>query len=434
MNRTNRDDRLTDEQQLAVIGWMMRNPVWFKKVNSDLVPEYFANLKYRNLYVYVCHLYKDSNKLITEDQLKAHVKQEQVDAQTIKVYHGHITDAWIATQSFDTDRLGQAIKNQRLHYEYLNKLNTIAKHAGTGDKGKVLDAVKDLASLTTAAEADAPTSDETVAVLDFEEKRWEESLLNRVPLVDIRLNHNFMLIPGITLLGGMTKSGKSTVLANIVPPILDHFRDKKVFVISNEDNIDLVSTRIACCSLGVPVRQFRFEQASLSKDTVASVKHMKRCVASRVVVASMPKYDTTNLEVVQELLENAKAQNYSAIMLDYYQIVANSKDPKLRNYIDVAKRFGLWLKGYAADLSVPMILFAQLKPTTEGADVQFSQRVQSDQTLANHVHVGLEIVRKNDDIGNLTEIHCHFSRHGDVLGRIATFRFNGGQLVFQPRK
>lgn len=433
MSENSRDDRLTDEQQFAVIGHCMRDPRWFVRIKDTLPAQYFMNLKARALYGYVCKLYESQSKPISVSELKACVKQEQSDENTIKIFCEHVNDTQVNSATFTTSRLIGALQKQRLYYEYLTGLNEVAKHAGTGNKEKTLEAVKTLAALAETPNGEQPTTEENLSTLEEEELRWERSLKCRVPFISPLMNAHFMLIPGITLIGGVTKSGKSTVLANLVPPILDHFQDKKVFIITNEDNLDLVATRIACCVCSVPLREYRFEQFKLTAEQVAMVKQAKRAVATRIIVASMPHYDTSNMEVVQELLEEAKSENYSAILLDYYQIVANSKRHQAIEYVGIMKKFGTWLKGYAADLTIPMVVFAQLKPMADGQDTPFSQRVQADQTIANHVHVALEIARTTDDLGHLTNLICHLSRHGDSLGKISTFRYKEGQLLYQPK-
>lgn len=434
---TNRDERLTDDQQFAVIGMCMRNPEWFLRVSPTLPASYFVNLKARTLYGYMAKMYDHARKPITPAELKSIVKQEQSDPATVKIYSDHVDQAQRLSTDFTKERLAQALQKQRLYYEYIAGMTDLSKYAQAGDRDKAMITIEKLAELNKIEITSQPTSEENLIALSEEEAKWEANLRNRVPLITPSLNGSFMLIPGITLVGGVTKAGKSTFLANLVPAILDHFPNKKLYIVTNEDNLDLVATRVACCAMGVDVRTFRFKQETLPADVVARVKEVKRAVVSRIVVASMPSFDTSNKEVVEELLieakEKAAAGEYSAILFDYYQIVANSTQFKNIEYVGIMKKFGTFLKGYAADLTVPMIMFAQLKPHSDKQDVPFQQRVQADQTIANHVHVGLEIEKGTDDIGYLTKVYCHLSRHGDTLGNIANFRYDGGLLKFMPK-
>lgn len=432
---TQRDPRLTEEQQLAVMGHFMSNPEYFRRVHPTLPASYLTSLKVRNLYTYVIDIYSQSSKKISTSELKAKVKQYQTDVQSQKIYCDMVDQAERVKSDYTLSRLSAALTDQQAHYEYLNKMNELAKAAGDGNRNKVMEIAEEVGKLRHNASSEQPTEEENVRDLEEEERRWEESLPNRVPLVTPYLNGRFMLTPGLTMIGGVTKSGKSTVLANLIPAILDAKPDKKVFIITNEDNLDLVTTRIACCALGVSLREYRFERHKMTPEAIELIKQTKRAVATRIVVASMPRYDTSCMEVVQELLEEAKNNNYSAIFLDYYQIVANSKNFKGIEYVGILKKFGTWLKGYGADLKIPTVIFAQLKPMSEKQDLHVSQRVQADQTIVNHVHVALEIERERGDLGqSYTHLVCQVSRHGDMVGRIGTFIYKEGQLIYQaPR-
>lgn len=431
------DNRLTDEQQYAVIGYCMRDASWYVRIKDICPPSYFTNLYARNLYTYVRALRDITMHRISEDELKAYVKQQQTELQAQKTYCNLVDECIFATNNFSSKILSPMVLRQHQYYNHLSELNELAKDAQRGNHDGVIEHARKIAELADMPIAEQPTEEENIKTLVQEEERWEKSLRNRVPFISRDLNPRFMLIPGITLVGGVTKSGKSTVLANLVPAILDHFQDKKIFIITNEDNLDLVATRIACVTCGVSLRKYRFEQSSLPEEVIAKVKFTKRALASRLIVASMPQHDTSCMEVVQELLEEAKTGPYAAIMLDYYQIVNTSRRDRRKNYVDIAKVFGGWLKGYAADLTIPMILFAQLKPAVDRQETPFSQRVQSDNHIANHVHVGLEIVRTYDKTDTrdipLTEIHCHLSRHGDSPGIVATFKYVEGHLQLVVR-
>lgn len=415
----------------------MRSPDWFLRISPTLPEKYFMNLKARTLYGYLLKMYQTVRKPITPGEIKAIIKQEQADVATVAIYSNHVDDSVRLSCDFNQQRLTGSLQKQRLFYEYLSGMTELSKQVGAGKKDKAMEVIERLAELGKVEITSSPSTEENVVALDVEEATWEANLLNRVPLITPQLNGSFMLIPGITMIGGVTKSGKSTVLANLVPAILDHFPSKKIFIITNEDNLDLVATRVACANCGVDVRTFRFKRETLPADVVSRVKMVKRAVASRIVVASMPHFDTSNKETVESLLieakEKAAAGEYSAILLDYYQIVANSTTFKNIEYVGIMKKFGTFLKGYGADLTVPFVMFAQLKPMAEKQDTPYQSRVQADQTIANHVHVGLEIVRGSDDVTSTTEVHCHLSRHGDHLGKIATFRYAGGQLQFQPK-
>jgi hypothetical protein len=415
----------------------MRSPDFYLRVSPTLPANYFVDLIARNIYAYVGQLYENNARAISGLELRTYVKQYQSDPQSFERYSKYIAEAEMYSADFTTGRLMGLLQRQRAHYEYQSGMIDLSKKVGAGKKEEAMEVIKKLAELDKSSLMSQPSSEENLLALDEEERKWEESLKNRVPLISPKVNGKFMLMPGITLIGGVTKSGKSTILANLVPAILNHFQDKKIFIISNEDDMNRISSRIACCVLGVPIRKFMNDPSSLPPETVAQVKQLKRSVASRIVVASMPHYDTSNMETVQGLLEevkaDAKAGKYSAILLDYYQIVANSKKFQNVEYVGIAKKFGGWLKGWAADIPIPMILFAQLKPTADREDMPFSQRVQGDTHIANHVHAGLEIVRETDDRGDITKIVCQLSRHGDNLGTVGTFRYNGGQLMYQDK-
>jgi len=426
------DPVLTDDQQLAALGLCMRDPAFYARSIPALKPEYFRHPIIRVLFEYVSKEYERRNGAVSTVALTSIIEQNQSDPQTISVYKGYANNAEAMSAMFSKGDITRLVAEQHKFMLIKGKAFELAKHYDKGDIDKIVETSAEIADLKNMRTTGVKSDQEAVDSIAAKTARWREVLKNRVPFITPAIEGTFMLTPGITLIGGVTKAGKSTIVANLAPAIIRHVPDKKILIISNEDDDHKVSARIACAACGVSIRDYLMFPQKIDPVKLAEVEQTMAWVATRVTVASVPDYDVTNMETVQDLLLEAKESGlYSAIMLDYYQIVSNSRRNKALAPVGVAKEFGLWLKSYAIDLSIPLIVFAQLKPQPPDSDMPFSQRIQGDMWLANHVHVGLEIRRGHGgptDAAPITEVHCHLSRHGDNVGKIATFEFVHGQL------
>jgi replicative DNA helicase len=221
-------------------------------------------------------------------------------------------------------------------------------------------------------------------------------------------------------------------MANLIAPMINHAPDKKILIITCEEPLNAVLSRIACCITCTSVKDFMFEPHKLTAEQVAFVKKTKRDLSKYIVVISD---GTTVMENVQSHLIDAKELEYSAIIIDYYQVIQTSNEMRKANYVEIFKHLGTWLKEWSADLKIPCVLFAQLNRAPEGEDTPFPRLVQYDHTISNHVHVALKIVKKDDQQGApTTEIHCMLSRHSDKPGIIGRFDYKDGKLEFAPHR
>lgn len=428
-----RDDRLTPQEQCAVLGHCMRNPRWFKLISAEVQSTYFSDLICGSLFTYISKIYETEKNPINESMIRAEIDKSQSGDAAAR-YKQYATESFKWSVEFRTGTLELALRKQRSHYEFKAASIEMSKQFTGGDMERITQAVEKVHEILSKPVQAQPTAEDNLVVLAASERRWREALKNRVPLITPELNKKFMLTPGITMVGGLPKSGKSTFVANLIPGILNSYPNKRILIISIEDGLDLVASRIACVMYNVNLRHYRFEPERLTPEIVATIDEMKRWLVSKLVIISAESgYETNQMEVVQEILEQAKNEDYSAIILDYYQIVNSSKKSRNKGYVDVLKEFGSWLREWSADLTIPMIMFAQLTPRQKNADLPLSQLTQSDKQISNHVHVGLEIVQASDDLGPTTEVYCHFSRWHDLVSQtlpLVRFRYIDGRLKF----
>ena len=414
----------------------MRDPQFFTRSIPSLKVEYFRHPIIRVLFEYVAREYERRNGAVSSFALNSIIEQNQSDSQTIRVYKEYSNKAEGTSSWFTKVDLKHLVAEQHKFMLIKGKTFDLGKAYDKGDIDKIIEVSAEIAGLNNMRTTDVKSDQEAVASISDKMTKWRAALKNRVPFITPLFDGKFMLTPGITLIGGVTKAGKSTMVANLAPAIIRSNMEKKLFIISNEDDDYKVSARISCASCGVSVRDYLMFPEKVSPEKLKEVEDTMMWVATHVVVASVPDYDVAERETVQELLTDAKESGmYSAMMLDYYQIVSKSGRNKLRDPVGVSKDFGQWLKGYAIDLAIPLIVFAQLKPQSpdseKAGETPFSQRVQGDTWLANHVHVGLEIRRKElgeQNGAKVTEVYCHLSRHGDDVGKLGTFKFVDGQL------
>jgi replicative DNA helicase len=430
-----RDNRLTDKEQLAVVGYCMKDAAFYHRVKEKLLPSYFTDTITRGLYEYVVGIYSAPglNKYITEEMLRSEVKKQQADPDSIRRYQDQVVATQVQKANFTIPYLVASIQKQLSHYEYIPAVNEVAKHAGTGDKEKTVEAMRRVIEIENAAATEAPSAEETIALMKAQQKRWEESVKNSVPFISPALT-DFVFRPGIIVMGAVTKGGKSTVLANALLPILDRFQQKKIVVITAEDDLNLVASRAACASLAQDLRAYRFQPYTIAPEMLARIEERKEQLCQYLTVYDS-SFGTRYIEDVQDILANVDQENTSAIFIDYYQIINSSRRNSKDGFVEVHKKFGMWLKDFGLTLKIPLIIFAQLYPQSGSGEkeVPFQQRIQYDRTLCNHAHQNIEIIKPEQGVGfPATEFHLINSRHGETPRKLATFRYDFGRLVYPP--
>ena len=282
---------------------------------------------------------------------------------------------------------------------------------------------------TPSAPFTPPSDDELREMYVAEAGLRRRAANDSLTFIDPAFDPHFRLSYGITLIGGKTGKGKSTVCHNVIAQILmSENCEKRILLLSNEETLTETYSKIACLMLGLDwKRDYRDSQdtgmQSLIDGTVAELVSKVTIVTSK-----SGEYDTSDLDDVIRVLEYAKSEKnkYAVVIIDYLQTVSTCKSrPALRTR-EISKELGNYLKKYAQISETPVIVFAQLWPDGENHS-DFSSRIQNDRNFANHAHTCLEIILNHEVM--TTDLVCHKQRWGNQQFWKVTLVFRGGRLL-----
>lgn len=206
-----------------------------------------------------------------------------------------------------------------------------------------------------------------------------------------------------------TGSGKSTVAANISYPLWK--QGKKVLVVSNEESKQDVLLRVACLEKGYNFNDYK--KGIMSQDMLRELCDLMPEISKNVKVLDVVWRDglTTKVEGVKAALEAVKGQDYSCVLIDYYQLIKYSIKQPDRTTYDVLNDLRTWLGQYIKSSEVPVCLFVQLYSVGKRGGVKdIDARIKECSAIVEPATVIIEIVP------NLEDLTTHFVIHKDRFG------------------
>lgn len=226
------------------------------------------------------------------------------------------------------------------------------------------------------------------------------------------------------LICAYTGNGKSTIAANISHPLWKE--KKKTLVIANEESEQDVLFRIACLELGHNFNDYK-------KGTMP-LAHQKACILlfpdiSKYVKVLDVNYKgglTTKLEGVKNALEAVKTKDYSAVMIDYFQLVRYSAADSTRSTYSVLDDFRIFLGQYIKSSNIPVVLFAQLHSIGKRANIELDSRIKECPGILEPSTVVLEVKPNFED--KSTDFVIMKDRFG-FQGQRITCAFDKGRYI-----
>jgi replicative DNA helicase len=224
------------------------------------------------------------------------------------------------------------------------------------------------------------------------QREWRNRML-RGSVAFIDKSTGLRLPAGFTLVGATSGSSKTTTSANIVAGALRETQ-KRVAVILNEEIAVDFWDRVASILAGVSF----FEHRQNPNPAVEEV--LNDVVLPRVLIydGSTSPHNTATLEDVQDILELVEKHraDFSLVLLDYLQNITHSLERPEWQPWHISKNLGQTLKEYGRFIEMPVVVAAQLNPTShqnkansgEGADIR--GRFQNDKHLFNHADTVIE--------------------------------------------
>jgi replicative DNA helicase len=190
-------------------------------------------------------------------------------------------------------------------------------------------------------------------------------------------------------------NGKSTIAANISYPLWKE--GKKTLVISNEEPKQDILYRIACLELGHNFNDYKKGVMPIQsqKDCLKLFPEISKYV--KVIDVNYKRGLSTTLEGIKNALEAVQAADYSAVMIDYYQLIQRSVRDESRGRYDVLNDLRIWLGRYIRSSNIPVVMFAQLHSMGKRANVELDSRIKECPGIIEPSTVILEVVPDFDN-------------------------------------
>ncbi|CAM6003888.1 unnamed protein product [Sphagnum balticum] len=221
--------------------------------------------------------------------------------------------------------------------------------------------------------------------------RHNKMLKERLTLINDSLTRAIPLVrENLYLFAAYTGSGKSSTAANISYPLWK--QKKRVLIISNEESEKDVVSRIACLEVGLNFQSVIRGEITKEQEMsyVVHIPKIKEYV--KVISATDPR--TTRIEGVKNILEAAKKEDFSCIIIDYFQLIKYSESEPNKEPYKVMMIFKDYLNAYIKTANAPVVMFAQLwslsKRPSKGTELD--SRLKECASIQDGASVVVELV------------------------------------------
>lgn len=226
------------------------------------------------------------------------------------------------------------------------------------------------------------------------------------------------------LICAYTGNGKSTIAANISYPLWKE--GKKTLVISNEEPQQDVMYRIACLELGYNFNDYKKGTMPMAhqKDCCLLFPEISKYV--KVIDVNYKEGLSTKIEGVKNALKAVKNADYSAVMIDYFQLIQYSVNDPSRSRYNVLNDLRIWLGQYIRSSNIPVVMFAQLHSMAKRTNVELDSRIKECPGILEPSTVVLEVV---PDFENKTTTFLIKKDRFGYQGMRVECGFNKGKYV-----
>lgn len=198
------------------------------------------------------------------------------------------------------------------------------------------------------------------------------------------------------LMCAYTGSGKSTLSANIAYPLWQE--EKKVLIISNEENEEDILFRIACLHLGLNFNDYR--KGRMTYEDQQQVLALFPSIIQYVRIFDVSYKDgfTSYVDGIKSVLTQIKGKGYSCVMIDYFQNIRYSRgNPKAKAF-DVLYDLRSWLAQYIKSSEIPVVLFAQLHSRSKRTGEDIDNRVKDCPPIIEPATVIIEAIPNYEEL------------------------------------
>ena len=284
---------------------------------------------------------------------------------------------------------------------------------------------EDVATDVTISDIEKFGNVDSVKEMMYDIAKYNQMLKERITFVNDEMT---AIVPftreNLYLICAYSGSGKSTIAANVSYPLWKE--GKKSLVISNEESKQDVLFRIASLEFGYNFNDYKKGTMSIDKQ--------KQCIrlfpeiAKYVKVIDVNAYDgiTTKVEGVKKILTTLEKEDYSCIMIDYFQLIKQSTEKPSASHYEVLNDLRIWLGKFIKRANMPIVLFAQLHSIGKRKNEDLDSRIKDCPTIYEPATVVIEVIPHWEE--KTSDFIIKKDRFGRT-GKKMTFSFDNGRFV-----
>ena len=217
----------------------------------------------------------------------------------------------------------------------------------------------------------------------------------------------------------------SSVAANISYPLWK--QGQNVLGLANEESDCDVVFRVACIELGLSYNDYKNGKMS-AENQLLIIKMIPEITKHIKIFDNNYKNGLTGtLEGVISFLEAIKNRDdYSCVLIDYYQNVKRSIDHPEWDLRKILVTLQVYIKNYIKHTSFPVVMFAQLHSVGKRPAKEMDSRIKEAPSVEEAATLTIEVVPDRE--ARCSDFIIHKSRFG-IAGFRMTLGFDKGKFV-----
>jgi len=195
---------------------------------------------------------------------------------------------------------------------------------------------------------------------------------------------------------------------------------------ANEESKTDILCRIACLHLGYNFNDWKKGVMPVERQKECAILFPEIAKYVKILDATYKNGLTTRLEGVQNALNAVQEADFSACLIDYYQLIIHSTEDPNRGRYDVLNRLRIFFQRYIKTSNIPIVLFAQLHSLGKRASNELDSRIKECPTILETATVAIECVPNHE--GLYTDFVIRKDRWG-LQGSKVRSGFKNGRFI-----
>lgn len=191
------------------------------------------------------------------------------------------------------------------------------------------------------------------------------------------------------LMMSQSGGGKSTIVANISYSL--YVQQKNTLIISTEEGAEDCLMRIACLDLDVSFNSYK--KGKMLQEQIQKCKELFPKITKYVKILGVnePDISPTNIDDVRSILEGSLKHEYSAIIIDYFQLIRTRKNSTQSTY-EVLDDLRLFFQSFMKRSKAPLVVMSQLYSQGKRKSNDIDARLKNNSNILETASVAIEVV------------------------------------------